>query len=87
MLDTFSANGGLQFVEFSTAKGGPPTRGFPFTPPTGEVGTDKEPQLAFEAHFFVYCYIVRTAVADVCFMFEFSLWVMKVYGEMHINAA
>lgn len=78
-LDTFSVNGGLQFGEFSIAKGGPLRRGFPLTPPTGEMGRHKYPQYATEAHFSVYCYIVRTAVADVFFVLEFSLWVMRMY--------
>lgn len=87
MLDTFSVNGGLQFMEFSTAKGGPLIRGFPFTPPTGEMGTDKDPQFTTEAHFFVYCYTVRTAVAGVFSVFEFSLWVTKVHWRTDVNAA
>lgn len=77
MLDIFSVNGGLQFEEFSTAKGGPLTRGFPLPPPTGEMGRDKEPQLTMGDHFFVYCCLLKTAVADVLFVFVFSLWVMK----------
>ena len=77
MLDFFSVYGGLQFGEFSIAKRGPLTRGFPLSPPTGEMGIDKEPQFTMGDHFFVYIYSVRTAVAVVFFVFIFSLWVMK----------
>lgn len=79
MLDIFSVYGGLQFGEFFSAKGGPLTRGFPLSPPTGEMGRDKEPQFIMGDHPFVYCYTVRTAVADVFFVSMFSLWVMKVH--------
>ena len=79
MLDFFSVYGGLQFGEFSIAKRGPLTRGFPLSPPTGEMGIDKEPQFTMGVHFFVYCYSVRTAVADVFYVFIFSLWVMKLH--------
>lgn len=82
MLDIFSVYGGLPFGEFSIAKRGPLTRGFPLSPPTGEMGIDKDPQFTMGDHFFVYFYSVRTAVADVFFVcvffvFIFSLWVMK----------
>lgn len=79
MLDIFSVNGGLQFGEFSIAKRGPLTRGFPLSSPTGEMGRDKEPQFTMGDHFFVYCCLVRTAVVDVFFVSMFSLWVMKVH--------
>lgn len=65
MLDIFSMDGGLQFGEFSIAKGGPLTRGFPISPPTGEMGRAKELQFTMGDHFFVYCCLVKTAVADV----------------------
>lgn len=78
MLDIFSVNGGLQFGEFSTAKGGPLTRGFPLSPPTGGMGRDKEPQSTMGEHF-LFCCLVGTAVADVFYVYMFSLWVMKVH--------
>lgn len=87
MLDIFSVNGGFQFGEFSIAKGGPLMRGFPLTPPTGEMGRDKEPQFTMGDHFFAYCYIVRTVVADVFLVFMVSLWVMKCIGKLMYNAA
>ena len=78
---------GLQFGEFSIAKGGPLKRGFPPTPPTGEMGRHNFPQHAMEAYFSVYCNIVRTAVADALFVLELSLWAMKMYiGELMYNA-
>ena len=78
MLDMFSVNGGLWLGEFFFAKGGPLTRGFPLSPPTGEMGRDNEPQSTMGDHFFLYC-LVRIAVAEVFYVSMFSLWVMKVH--------